>query len=395
LTRLVQMHFGVMHPMFREQLQAVPEGFRYESRHPALQGGADATKRVVQEAGRFPRARRHAERVALRALSRAGYVHRSRARPLPGAELIHSSERLLYRNELPYVLDFEHASLFVLYQTIAFKRPWTRSWLTHALEDERLKALLPWSDAARRSITAALGPEVGAALEARMTTVYPAIRPAVERPPARTEGTLRLLLIGTAFYEKGAVEAVRAVQSLAATHDVHLDLLSYAPAEWRARLAAEPAVTLHTPGPAVDVSALYRRAHALVFPSHMDTLGYVVLEAMAHGLPVLAPRHLAFTELVDDGVSGLLFSPENQLYGPDTMCRFPHTLPPPAHVLRALQNPSEDYVAGIAAAAARLSEDEALRTALAQGALAQVASGRFSIGARREALARVYTAALV
>ena len=393
MTRIVQMHYGVMHPLFKEQLHAAPGGYAYRSSHPALADPRGGTKRISQEAARFPRTRRFAESVALRLLSRAGYVHQARARALPDADLIHSTERLLHRAPLPYVLDFEHASLFVLYQTVALRRPWTRAWLAHALGDDRLRALLPWTDAARRSLLAALGSSAES-VSGKLTTVYPAIRPAVERPAPRRSATLRVLFIGTAFFEKGVVEAILATQRLAASHDVHLDLVSYAPRSWSARLAGDPAVTVHTPGPAVDVPALYQRSDVLLFPSHMDTLGWVVLEAMAHGVPALAPNHLALQELIDDDVSGLLFEPENQLYGEDTVCRFPHTLPPPSSYLRALESPSERYVDGIAEALARLAVDDGARERLAAGALESVREGRFAIERRRDALAQIYDAAL-
>jgi glycosyltransferase involved in cell wall biosynthesis len=199
--------------------------------------------------------------------------------------------------------------------------------------------------------------------------------------------------VGTAFYEKGAVEGIRAVQRLAKTHAVHLDLLSYTPADWRARLEGDPAITVHTPAGADVVRRLYAQADALLFPSHMDTFGYVVLEAMAHGLPVLAPGHLALNEIVRDGHTGLLFPPENTLYADDTACRFPHTLPPPRRFLKALGEPSEAYIAAVATALARLIEDPDLHGQLAEGALEEVRSGRFSIQRRREALGRIYAAA--
>jgi glycosyltransferase involved in cell wall biosynthesis len=282
--------------------------------------------------------------------------------------------------------------LFVLYQRVALRRRWTRAWLTHALEDERLRFLLPWSKAAHASLYRALGDHVKSHLDARTRVVYPAIRPVVERPRDREGDTLRLLFVGTAFYEKGAVEAIQAVQRLSATHDVHLDLLSFVPREWQERLENDRAVTLHAPGGADVVQRLYRRADALLFPSHMDTFGYVVLEAMAHGLPVIAPAHLALNELVDDGASGILFAPENPLYGDDTACRFEHTLPPPRRFLDALRSPSSGYVDGIANALSALAENREMRDQLAEGALAEVLTGKFSIQRRKEALGDVYRA---
>ncbi|MFI5003722.1 MAG: glycosyltransferase family 4 protein [Solirubrobacterales bacterium] len=393
--RLVQLHFGrFVHPIYREQLHAVPEGFRYVSEHPALSDDTTPTKLVIERRARFPQARQMAEQVALRVLSRAGYVHQTRARATPGAAVIHSGERLLHRSPLPYVLDFEHAELFVLYQRVALSRPWTRAWLMHVLSDERLRFLLPWSEAARQSLYCALGPEAERRLGARTEVLYPAIRAAVQQPARREQAQpLRLLFVGTSFYEKGAVEAIAAIRRLAKTHAVHLDLLSYVPSDWRARLEHEQAITVHAPGGADVVRRLYAQADALLFPTHMDTFGYVVLEAMAHGLPVVAPGHLALNELVQDGRSGLLFAPENTLYGDDTAGRFAHTLPPPRHFLQALREPSESYVDGLATALAGLSEDRGLHERLAAGALEEVRSGRFSIERRREALGRIYAAA--
>ncbi|MDX3385853.1 glycosyltransferase [Streptomyces niveiscabiei] len=52
------------------------------------------------------------------------------------------------------------------------------------------------------------------------------------------------------------------------------------------------------------------RSVAVVAPSTwMEAFGLVVVEAMAAGVPVVAAGHGAFTELVEDGVSGLLHRP--------------------------------------------------------------------------------------
>jgi glycosyltransferase involved in cell wall biosynthesis len=50
-------------------------------------------------------------------------------------------------------------------------------------------------------------------------------------------------------------------------------------------------------------------ADVLVMPGDVDTFGYSILEAMAASLPVVAPRLAAIPEVVDDGVTGLLVPP--------------------------------------------------------------------------------------
>lgn len=55
---------------------------------------------------------------------------------------------------------------------------------------------------------------------------------------------------------------------------------------------------------------LIARAVAVVAPSTwLEAFGLVVVEAMAAGVPAVAPAHGAFTELVEDGVTGLLHRP--------------------------------------------------------------------------------------
>ncbi len=59
-----------------------------------------------------------------------------------------------------------------------------------------------------------------------------------------------------------------------------------------------------------DVFPLLKEARALIFPSECyETFGRVAVEAFACGVPVIASRLGAMRELVDDGRTGLLFTP--------------------------------------------------------------------------------------
>jgi glycosyltransferase involved in cell wall biosynthesis len=59
-----------------------------------------------------------------------------------------------------------------------------------------------------------------------------------------------------------------------------------------------------------ELESFYHGARFLVVPSlWFETFGLVVGEAMSHGIPVIASRIGALAELVEDGRTGLLFSP--------------------------------------------------------------------------------------
>jgi glycosyltransferase involved in cell wall biosynthesis len=382
-----------MHALFREQLQAVPDGFKYAG--DASTQPRAPTPRLAGAGLRARRLREMGERVAILSLAAAGFVRRSRVDPDPDARLIHSAQFLVRDSPLPYVVDFECAEVFVLYQRLALRRPWARRSLAMALKDPRLRRLLPWSSAAQRGLFAHLGAAAAEELGARTTIVLPAIRPAVSRPHERRRGPLRVLFIGTAFLQKGGVDAIRSVARCAQSKPLQLDVVSDVPARWAQEIEQSSFMRLH-PWPASSevVRGLFERCDVLLFPSHMDTLGYVVLEAMAHGMPVLASRHYACPELVEEGVSGLLFPAENTLYAEDGRCRFERTLPPPPNFRHALARPSEAYVDSIAQLLGRLAGDEALYARLAAGALERVRSGPLSMAHRRQILAQVYREAL-
>lgn len=63
---------------------------------------------------------------------------------------------------------------------------------------------------------------------------------------------------------------------------------------------------VHWPGWLHDPAPAYNAADVFVCPSRDEPLGNVVLEAWAHGLPVIATRAAGPTELIDDGANGVL-----------------------------------------------------------------------------------------
>jgi glycosyltransferase involved in cell wall biosynthesis len=61
-----------------------------------------------------------------------------------------------------------------------------------------------------------------------------------------------------------------------------------------------------------EMSTFYRGARFLVVPSQWyEMCPLVISQAFAHGLPVIASRLGGLTEIVEDGVTGLLFEPRN------------------------------------------------------------------------------------
>lgn len=128
---------------------------------------------------------------------------------------------------------------------------------------------------------------------------------ALRRSWCAGEEEIVLLYVGSLTWEKGLV---RMHEMLERMPDVRLVLVGDGPAKPSLRRQFAGANVVFTGH--LDEDALrraYASADALVFPSGAEMPGSVILEAMASGLPVIAPAKPAFREQVQDGKTGLLY----------------------------------------------------------------------------------------
>ncbi len=117
--------------------------------------------------------------------------------------------------------------------------------------------------------------------------------------PCREPGTL--LFVGYEWERKGGPLLVDAFRTLRqAIPDARLIVAGCQP------VLDEPGVTVLGPVGKEDLAILYARATLFVMPSLYEPFGIVYLEAMRYGLPVVALRRNAASEIVDDGVTGAL-----------------------------------------------------------------------------------------
>jgi glycosyltransferase involved in cell wall biosynthesis len=61
-----------------------------------------------------------------------------------------------------------------------------------------------------------------------------------------------------------------------------------------------------------DLAAAYASGDAFLFPSSTETLGLVLLEAMAAGCPVVGANRGGIPDIVSDGVNGCLYEPNQE-----------------------------------------------------------------------------------
>lgn len=139
----------------------------------------------------------------------------------------------------------------------------------------------------------------------------PTYREAVRRELGVGDETLLALIVAHNFRLKGVPTLLRAMRRLTAEAEpVHLAVLGGKRLPfWRrmaGRLGVENAVSFV--GPKTDTTPYYAAADVYVHPTFYDTCSLVVLEAAASGLPIVTSRLNGVSELLHDGVEGLLIS---------------------------------------------------------------------------------------
>jgi glycosyltransferase involved in cell wall biosynthesis len=97
----------------------------------------------------------------------------------------------------------------------------------------------------------------------------------------------QILFIGNDASKKGLPALLRALVSLPDVHLTAITHQNHIPALQEQTRALNISERVHFPGQRPDIAPAYRSANMLVHPTHEDSFGMVVLEAMAYALPVV------------------------------------------------------------------------------------------------------------
>jgi len=127
-----------------------------------------------------------------------------------------------------------------------------------------------------------------------------------------------VLFVGQFILRKGIIELLDAFRKLVITHG-NVILLMVGDGPMRRQIEAFAADNgllgrIVLPGYVrqKDLSSYYARSDVFVLPSHYETFGVVICEAMACGLPVITTEMVgAAPDLVKDGVNGFVVPPGN------------------------------------------------------------------------------------
>lgn|GEM_PF-678475 len=153
----------------------------------------------------------------------------------------------------------------------------------------RAHGFLPWSERAAGSLRA----DYGIAAD-RITQLPPSFQPPQRRPPRSRNSRPQLLFLGGDFFRKGG-PLLRTVFERHFADRAELHVVT------QSDIAPGPSVRVHRGVTAGSDAWLrcWREADFFVFPSHLETFGIVLLEALAFEVPIITSATGAAWEILD------------------------------------------------------------------------------------------------
>jgi glycosyltransferase involved in cell wall biosynthesis len=266
-------------------------------------------------------------------------------------------------------------------------------YIKSLFKQPNFKRLIFWSEAARESLHS-YGGINDRDIEQKVTVVYPAIRE-VELNRSNSKKCFQFLFSGD-FFRKGGANVIDAFERLQASHpnillrlccSEQLDFNTNNKAmksEYLDRIRKNPRIVMARVPRNQLLKEILPETDVYLLPTYIEAFGFAILEAMAHGIPVIATNHFAIPEIIEDGVSGLLINTRN--YDTEAMFRGYVVNEIPPGFKASLSNQLFEHMEAVIAS-------QSLREHIAANAL-RVIRTKFSFDRRNVQMRRIYEEAL-
>jgi glycosyltransferase involved in cell wall biosynthesis len=301
-------------------------------------------------------------------------------------DLIHSTNNLMLLNNKPWVVDCEQAGGFLRFKQERYDSGIYRNLVERLLSRKACKAILPWSEAAKKSIQ---NYTQNQNIMKKTITLYPSI-PESSTKAKKPKKIIKFLFIGRMFYEKGGREVLEAFRLIRKKCDCQLTMICDVPIEFKKEF--KDSVDFHMPLFTRDeMKKIISTHHALLFPTYMDTFGFVILEAFASGLPVISTDIFCIPEMIEHEKSGLLlhapvsrWDEKTYLFNRKKFCNWSDFL---AHI-KTSSFPG--FSNQLSKEMLHLASDSSLWKTLSETGLEIIRRGKFSLKKRNEMLETIY-----
>lgn len=217
-------------------------------------------------------------------------------------ELIHSCRSFIPLNNRPWIVDFEHSSVFG-----NLKNPIIRFMVRRFFKSKNCKKILAHCKAAELSLRNALD---CSDFSDKIDTLHFAVE-TPKLPPKKDTGKIRILHISARgdFYRKGVRELLLAAEIITKKYpQSEFWIRATIPDEWKERVKNNQQIKFIEG--IIPKNKLfedfYFKGDIFCSTSYSESFGYPFLEAMSAGLPVVGNNLFAIPEFIENNKNGYL-----------------------------------------------------------------------------------------
>jgi glycosyltransferase involved in cell wall biosynthesis len=328
-------------------------------------------------------------------------IERVTKRAPAGTRLTFAINHLVYRPE-PWIVLVEWVNMLTGWWMPEFRRH--KEEIEAALTSPYCKKILTWCEPARQSVLHNLDCSGFADKFVALPLAVP--RRSFTKPPQRRK--VRLLFVGSAhasdgvgarwltkthlfdFHVKGGKEVLETFAKLQRVYpNLELVVRAIVPSALKRRFGSLPGLrVIESQIPWRDLEEEFKRADIYLFPCHQVTPWGSILEAMSFELPVVTTDVYANSELVQDGVTGLLVKASDRVpyYDPNEKFIPPMVTPLLSEFLEAVGQTDARVVDDLCSKVALLIDDSELRREMGRVGRREVEYGQHSIEHRNMVL---------
>ncbi|MEM3091032.1 MAG: glycosyltransferase family 4 protein [Candidatus Pacearchaeota archaeon] len=283
-------------------------------------------------------------------------------------DLIHCAHCLSI-NKKPWVMDVEYVNQFWA-GGITKKQ---KKIILNLLKSKYCKKIIAWTEWTKKEILKEF-PEVANKID----VVYPAIP--IQKINKRDKKEINLLFVSRRFYFKGGLHALEVMDRLTKKYDkVSALVISDTPKEIIDKYSKNKKIKFFSVISKEKLfSEVYPKTDILVYPSYTDTFGFIILEALSFGIPIVTVGGQSRKDLISDGKTGFVIKE------------------PEKFNIKDLENLDtlKDTIKKIEFKTEILIKNDRLRKKISKNALKEFIVGKFSINKRNKKLEKIYNEAL-
>ena len=204
-----------------------------------------------------------------------------------------------------FIIELDNPWVMTGYNFRAF--PLYRIFIKWILISERCIEIRCLSEACRESLRLLLGEKVY-----QKSKVYYPLIPQVVAKPTPIEKECRFLFIGTQFEIKGGAALLKAFKNVYEKFGKgHLSIITHLPPQYNDLVKDCSGITVYEAKFSRQeiFDKFMKNSDVLILPTYMESFGMVTLEALSHGLAIIATDMYAMKEMVIDGKNGFLLNP--------------------------------------------------------------------------------------